>query len=70
MNWYKNDSIHPLASVNLAYWQKDGIRISKKRLTFKTFTEKNDGLYICEVQRRQVSWKAFDYVYLRAKEGN
>ena len=45
-------------------------RITKKRLTIKRFTERDNGIYTCEVQRQAVGWKAKDYVLLKAKEGD
>ena len=69
MHWYWNDSPQPLASVYLGHWRKNGIRITQKRLIIERFTEKNDGLYTCMVQRQHVRWKASDNVYLKAKQG-
>ena len=46
------------------------IRITKKRLTIKRFTERDNGIYTCEVQRQNVGWKAKDYIHLKVKEGD
>ena len=49
---------------------KGVIRITKKRLTIKRFTERDNGIYTCEVQRQNVGWKAKDYIHLKVKEGD
>ena len=45
-------------------------RITKKRLTIKRFTERDNGIYTCEVQRENIGWKAQVYVHLEVEEGH
>ena len=70
MQWYKDNSRQPLqTSVNLGYFTNNHNRITKKRLIIEKFTEVNNGLYTCEVQRQHVGWKSTDHVSLKAKPG-
>ena len=68
MVWHTNNGRN-LTEKDEGY-EKGVIHMTKKRLTIKRFTERDNGIYTCEVQRQAVGWKAEDYVHLKVKEGD